>query len=113
MKEELPQQLGEMARQYFYDSFDKQGFGDDAWEEREHDYDWPILVKSGQLKSDVGSAQIDASWEDIRITINNDYAAYQNYGTSKLPARTFAGMNDELKQMLSDKIAEKVKEVFE
>jgi phage gpG-like protein len=113
MKEELPLELALASRDYFAQSFDNQGFGGASWEERRGDYDWPILVKSGQLKSDVENADISASWEQTTITVNNDYAVYHNEGTSRLPQREFVGVNDELGGILIDVVTNKLTEIFE
>lgn len=114
LEAELPQELGEAAREYFFESFDKQGFGGQQWVARkEPTGDWPILVKSGQLKSDVGNASIEASWSETRITVSNDYGAYHNDGTDRLPQREFVGTNEELEEKLTALIEQKLKEVFE
>lgn len=67
--------------------------GRPTWEERKHDYPWPILNKSGlmRLQAQTSALQpwIHTKYQHILNIYSTDYANYHQYGTSKLPIRAF------------------------
>lgn len=81
-----------------------------AWPPRKHLYPHPILVKSTAMKRSVteeggeGYALVD----ETSLTVGSDveYAAFHEFGTSKLPERSFMGVSEERLKDLDDVVAD-------
>lgn len=101
-KQELLQELADSAKSHFIDNFNSASFNKQAWEPAK-DGHTPLLVKSGQLKSDLENADISINNDGYSIQIDNEYGSYHNEGTSTLPKREFVGPDEEL-----DKKQEKI-----
>ena len=103
MKRTLPKQAGNVAKNHFLDSFEKEAFsydsvGSDPWEKRKRKTKQDkrtgkrrkLLVQSGALRRSIRVKS--ANWKAIRVgSYGIKYATYHNNGTSTLPQRQFIG----------------------
>lgn len=112
MRRELPKELAETARDYFVDSFDKQGWENQPWDARKDDNPWPILVKSGNLKRSVEDSINKAEWSEIVLTSDTEYGSYHNDGTDRLPQREFMGESQELTDRLTEIIEQRLTDIL-
>lgn len=109
--ENLQPAFAEMAPliiQEFTSNFDSQGTLLDAkWKPRVRSYPWPILQKTGKLK-----ASWNAKPESRDLTIKNtaDYATYQHFGSTRLPARKLVGKSDQIIKIALNFITKFLKE---
>jgi len=121
LKHELPKVLANDTKNYFVEEFNKQEWNGTAWEQVQRKipgtkaYKYPkkgadarhgraILVKTGKLRRDVVNSLERADWDMIRFKVKNDYGAYHNVGTDKIPQRQFMGDTPKLRQRQLDKI---------
>lgn len=113
LKEVLPKELAETAKNYFVMAFDKQGWNNTPWRPRKDKNTWPILVKSGALKRSVENSIQTATWDEIRLTSDSEYGGYHNEGTDRLPQRQFMGESPELDALLNEVVLKTIKDIFE
>lgn len=131
LKEELPQKLANQAKNFFTDSFNKQGWEDnglETWQTPKRripgtqEYKYPknkglgrrtsaTLVRSGRLRRAVNNSIREVSFDSTKLIVDVPYAEYQNYGTDKIPARKFMGNSKALIRKQKDLIIEAMKNV--
>jgi phage gpG-like protein len=130
MKRDLPRVLANDTKNYFTQNFKKQEWNGTKWAEVErrkpdtNAYKYPkkgadsrhgraILVKSGNLRRDVGNSLERADWDMIKFTVRNDYGIYHNEGGENLPKRQFMGDNPELRKRQLAKIKSYVQRIWQ
>ncbi len=74
----------------------------DPWVPRKKEVEWPLLIKTGELMESI-KAEVTSPTE-IDIFSDLDYAAAQDMGTDKLPARPF--------MLIQEKDADEIEEIF-
>lgn len=88
---------------------------DGAWAPRTRQYAWPILIKTGALQYAAGTeggqgniSRWKSGWAEFGLDVNVvNYAAFHEYGTSRMPARPWCWLSSEAedqaaKQFLDD-----------
>jgi len=117
-KSTLPTILGNMATNFFLDSFRKQGFTDTGfspWAKRKGNTDpsRAILIgkRGGHLKK---SIQLKlATWKKIILgSTGIKYAVYHNEGIGKQPQREFIGDSKTLERKLNKRIQLELNKIF-
>ena len=100
---------GESIR-YYKSSFDRQGFDYHPWVPRKRQRNWPILVKSGDLKN---SIKVMSRGENFFV-IGSDlkYAIYHNDGISPQAARPFINQSPILNRTLLDRLDSLIRIIF-
>lgn len=113
LKRQAPTVIGNMAQNFFVQSFNNQGFTDrefERWKPRKgqvprgglamvskrSDSSRNILVKSGTLRSAVNTSLKTATWDNISFSVDLKYAAIHNDGLvmkngANMPKRKFIG----------------------
>lgn len=129
MKKELPVLLANQAQREFTNSFKKQGFDGDQWQEVKRrqpgtpEYKYPlkkqlsrrtspILVRTGKLRRAVSESIRNATFESIKLVVDLPYAQYQNDGTGKIPKRQYMGDNPSLREKQRELILKGIDKVF-
>lgn len=108
----MMKKIGEVARIFFIDTFNKKGFTDknfEAWEKDENPSN-ELLVRTGDLKRSIRVSEIS----EKKVTISSDiaYATFINDGTSRMPARKFMGDSALLSTMVEKEIDNTIKKIF-
>ena len=136
-KVDIPQKISNLGRNFFVQSFVKQGFTDEAfepWEEVKRrepgtpEYMYPKKKDPGRrtrkilfgnartgnrLWRGVGNCERSHSWEQIVWGIDVPYAEYHNEGDGKIPKRHFMGHSAELDRKIDKLLEIELKKVFE
>ena len=118
-KVDMPKDLALSGELYFQKNFDKQQWSGSKWEPRKKETKASrghnILVNTGRLRQAMQNTILFADWHLIKwgVDKNVTYAGYLNYGTSKMPARTFMGVDNGLKGMLRRRITISWNKIFE
>lgn len=79
------------------------------WVPRKRFYPWPILIKTGKLKS---------NWEskvqptELKISNPTEYATYHHFGTPKLPERKIIAASETIKKIIKDRVTKYLKTYF-
>lgn len=112
-KKTFPTEAGNMAVNFFVDSFRKQGFEDKTilkWKPRKSKKDnagRAILVKTGALRRSIRRGY--TSWARTVISsLGLAYAKAHNYGEGRMPKRQFMGHSDKLDREITTKMKQKV-----
>ncbi len=85
-------QVGEEARNFFIETFEKKGFTDKnfkAWEKDKESYGGELLEKTGDLKRSIQISEI--SNNSVTISSRMNYASFINDGTNRMVGRQFMG----------------------
>lgn len=123
-----PQVVGKTAKDFYKESFQKQGFTGDSltsWKEvkRREAPSRPDRAASSRniLTGATGNLgrSIDYACEKGKVTITAEvfsatgfnYAPVHNWGTPKMPQRQFVGESETLNRIILDKIKERIKEI--
>ena len=118
LEEEL-EILGGLVREEFELHFQLSMGPRGKWPPRKHYYPWPILIKTGRLRE--AATRPNTPGNINRVTEDTaefgvdgsivDYAAFHEYGTSKLPPRPWCWVPesrlDEAEQLLADLISKR------
>lgn len=109
MKSTLPVILGAKIRNFSMDAFRKQGWTDsgfERWKPRKYkkkDEGRAILVKRGKLKRSIKVRS--ANWTRVIVgSYGIPYASVHNYGSRKMPKRTFLDKSQRLERELKGMI---------
>jgi hypothetical protein len=103
IKDTLPRQIANLAKNHFLDGFRRGGHQTDSslsgWAQRKkqdkNKKRRAILIKSSSLKNDVDVRR--TTFEEIVLgTKDVDYGEYHNEGTEKMPMREFLGDSKKL-----------------
>lgn len=100
-KEELMKMLAENAKNHFIDNFHQKSWEGSAWQPRKfnkYDDGHPLLEKTGSLKNAIENPNIEVNENSYKLTIENDYAEYQNDGTNTIPSRKWMGDSEKLEE---------------
>lgn len=107
------QKIGDEAKKFFVEGFEKQGFTDvnfEAWEKDRDSKQGKILEATGDLKRSIKVSNIT---EDS-VTVSSDlpYSQYVNDGTRRSPAREFIGKSNVLETETKNTIDKEIKKIF-
>lgn len=131
LKRDEPLIMGQMAANFFFSSFQKQGWDGEKWMPREADMPRliaegksrffqkvngktvgrQILVKTGTLRKAVENSLELATFDKIQFSVKAvtpkgfNYGYPLNYGNDKLPPRKFIGYSEKLMKILREKLA--------
>ena len=120
-KVDLPKLVASDIRNYFVNSFRRQGFDGQKWQEvkrREKENQTakdkkPILVQTGRLRRSVNESIRKTTWEEIVLGIDTPYAIYHNQGTDKIPKRQFMGQSKELDEKVKNRVEKTIKKIIQ
>lgn len=120
-KVDLPKLVASDIRNYFVNSFKRQGFDGQKWQEvkrREKNNPTakdkkPILIQTGRLRRSVNESIRKTTWEEIVLGIDTPYAIYQNEGTDTIPKRQFMGDSKELQKTIHNRIEKTIKKIIQ
>lgn len=120
-KVDLPKLVASDIRNYFVNSFKRQGFDGQKWQDvKRHQKEKqtakdkkPILIQTGRLRRSVNESIRKTSWEEIVLGIDTPYAKYQNEGTDRIPKRQFMGDSKELKTIIHNRIEKEIKKIIQ
>lgn len=100
--------IGKVVVQEFTANFDSEGgILESPWPKRQKEYAWPLLNKTGRLKS---------TWttkaEPKKLTITNpvEYAKYHHFGMYPQATRPLVGATQKILQIILDRVIKFVKE---
>lgn len=133
MKRELPPILANQARNFFLDSFDKQGWQDGTqqnWKEvqrripgtPEYKYpkkkqlsrrDSPILVRTGKLRRAVRNSIRTQTFEKVELIVPLKYADVHNSGDANHAKRQFMGDSKTLRDKQKKTISNRIDKAFQ
>lgn len=119
-KVDLPKLVASDIRNYFVNSFKRQGFDGQKWQEvkrREKENQTakdkkPILIQTGRLRRSVNESIRKTTWEEIVLGIDTPYAKYHNEGTDRIPKRQFMGDSKELQTKIQARIEKEIKKII-
>ncbi len=104
-KVDLPNDLAQSGQVYFQRNFNKQQWDGKAWKPRiKNKSRKPLLVNTGRLRQSLQNSIRSKSYNKIVWGNDVSYAKYLNFGTSKMVARQFMGINKEFVQLMKRKI---------
>jgi phage gpG-like protein len=120
-KVDLPKLVASDIRNYFVNSFRRQGFDGQKWQEvkrREKENQTakdkkPILIQTGRLRRSVNESIRKTTWDEIVLGIDTPYAKYHNEGTDKIPKRQFMGQSKELDEKVKNRIEKTIKKIIQ
>jgi phage gpG-like protein len=120
-KVDLPKLVASDIRNYFVNSFRRQGFDGQKWQEvkrREKENQTakdkkPILIQTGRLRRSVNESIRKTTWQEIILGIDTPYAVYHNEGTDKIPKRQFMGQSKELDEKVKNRIERTIKKIIQ
>lgn len=129
VKRELPLVLANQAKNYFVESWRRQGWDGVPWKIPQRRipgtpaYKYPIkkglgrrtratLVETGRLRRDVSNSVRSANFELIRLVVDLPYANRHNEGLDGMPKRTFMGQTVELGRMQINTINAYISKIF-
>lgn len=130
LKRDEPLIMGQMAANFFFSSFQKQGWEDGGlkkWAIRKRKYikksetpemtkaielgrDRAILVKTGTLRKAVENSLESATFDSIKFSVKAvtpkgfNYGYVLNYGNDNMPPRKFIGYSETLMKILREKL---------
>jgi len=134
MKTDLPKVIANDTLNYFMEGFDKQEWDGQKWKEVQRRtpgtpaYKYPkkgadsrrnsaILVRTGTLRRALSNSIVKADFNSIKFVVTtggeNEYAGYNNYGTSKIPKRQFVGDSPLLRKRQLDKIKSYMQKIWQ
>lgn len=130
MHSALPIVLANVTKQHFVGAFREQGWEGQPWAvpkrriEGTPEYKYPkyrglgrrtqsTLIRTGRLLRAVNTSLRSATFEQITFIIDVPYAGYNNYGTDKIPARSFVKDGILLRAKQMEVINKHVKKIFE
>jgi phage gpG-like protein len=122
LKIELPKVIANDTKNYFVESFNSEKWDGKSWEPRKDKKDSGrhLLVKTARLRNDLINSNKSATWESIKFSIDNPYAAVHNDGLRSgrgagftMPKRQFIGQTKELTKRQLDKIKSYMKRVWQ
>lgn len=119
-KVDLPKLVASDIRNYFVNSFKRQGFDGQKWQEvkrREKENQTakdkkPILIQTGRLRRSVNESIRKTTWQEIVLGIDTPYAKYHNEGTDRIPKRQFMGDSKELQTKIEARIEKEIKKII-
>ena len=120
IEKKLPYQIGNLAVNWFKNGFRKGGGmtnrSRSGWQERsiysrEKDKGRAILVKSGNLRSDIKRRETRFN-RIVIATRSIDYASYHNNGTKTMPKREFIGDRAQLNKRIKTLITQNIEKAF-
>lgn len=86
------------------------------WKPRKRKYSHPPLDKTGALKASMTQEGADntiaTEFDHLQITSHVPYAGFHEHGTSKMPARSFAGLTDPQMDRLAEEVADELLEAM-
>lgn len=106
-KHHLPNDLAQAGQLYFQQNFNKQQWDGVAWKPRKDNKSpKPLLVKTGILKQAMQRTIVSKDYKKIvwGVDKNVDYAKYLNFGTPKMVARQFMGIDKKFISLMKRKI---------
>lgn len=112
LKEVMGSEVLELYREGVLENFKSATDPDGkAWPPRKHQYPHPILVKTGAMQEGaLGEGAGFVMVEDLSVSITDpvEHAKFHEFGTSRLPARSFMGLKDEKKDAIGDAIRDDI-----
>ena len=104
-KVDLPNDLAQSGQVYFQRNFNKQQWDGQAWKPRiKNKSRKPLLVQTGRLRQSLQNSIRSKSYNKIVWGNDVSYAKYLNFGTNKMVARQFMGINKEFISLMKRKI---------
>ena len=110
-KKELMEKLAINAKDFFVKQFDSESWEGNQWQETV-DGHHPILVKTGQLRSDLENCIKEVDSEGYTLSVDTPYAKYHNSGTEHIPQRQFIGEDPELDKEQDEIIKQHINKLF-
>jgi phage gpG-like protein len=113
--EKTLRQMGVEIKNFFINSFKKQGFTDEQfekWDGRKDKKDEgrAILVKTGDLRRSIKVSE--QTNDSVTISTDLPYAQYLNEGTKNMEKREFMGYSKALDSKIKKIIDENIKKIF-
>ena len=122
-----PEEIGRLAREFYTESFEKEGFTDTSFQE------WPevkrrieprrpdlaaakrgILINTGNLKRSL-TYETFKGLVVVRAEAFSppgfDYARVHNWGTARVPQRQFLGESKQLNDKIIEELKKKIEEI--
>lgn len=118
--EEPLMSLAPLVFREFEGHFDSAQGPSGKWPPRKYDYPWPILIKTGFLKAaatEQGApgniSRFKDGWAEFGVDVSVvNYAAFHEYGTSKLPPRPWAWMSSDAEDEVAERLIDALYALF-
>ena len=110
--------IGNEAKNFFVESFRKQGFEDtivEKWKPRKKEgkrSGRAILVDSGDLRRSIIRQPVNKAQLRVKISTDLNYAKFHNEGIGKMPKREFMGNSYKLNELCKKIIISQLDKIF-